>query len=83
LIPALGTLRNLWVDGGYSGPDFTAWVRQQSPNLEVEVIKRSEDVHGFKVLPRRWVVERTFGWLVKHRNRPADPSRRDRLNAAA
>lgn len=67
LMPALGTLRKLWVDGGYSGPDFAEWVRKLSPKLEVEVIKRSEDVQGFKVLPKRWVVERTFGWLVKHR----------------
>ena len=67
LAPALGTLRKLWVDGGFSGPDFAEWVRQQSPKLEVEVIKRSDEVQGFKVLPKRWVVERTFGWLVQHR----------------
>lgn len=67
LLPALATLRKLWVDGGYGGPDFAGWVRQQSPDLEVEVIKRSDDVQGFKVLPKRWVLERTFGWLVKHR----------------
>lgn len=67
VLPALATLGKLWVDGGYSGPDFADWVRQQSPQLEVEVIKRSDDVQGFKVLPKRWVVERTFGWLVQHR----------------
>lgn len=67
IMPALGTLRKLWVDGGYSGPDFADWVRKQSPKLEVEVIKRSDDIKGFKILPKRWVVERTFGWLVKHR----------------
>jgi hypothetical protein len=37
------------------------------PKLEVEVVKRSDDVRGFKVLPHRWVVERTFGWLMHHR----------------
>ena len=67
LMPALGRVRKLWVDGGYSGPDFAQWVCEQSPRIEVEVIKRSDDVQGFKVLPKRWVVERTFGWLVKHR----------------
>lgn len=72
-LPALGTLRRLWVDGGYSGPDFANWIGNQSPGLEVEVevevevIKRSDEIHGFKVLPKRWVVERTFGWLVQHR----------------
>ena len=32
-----------------------------------EVVKRSDDVKGFRVLPRRWVVGRTFGWLMRHR----------------
>ncbi|MGE3311764.1 MAG: IS5 family transposase [Limisphaerales bacterium] len=67
LTPALGKLRKLWADGGYSGPEFADWVRQRLPKLQVEVIKRNADVKGFKVLPKRWVVERTFGWLVQHR----------------
>jgi putative transposase len=33
----------------------------------MEIVKRTDDVKGFKVLPRRWVVERTFGWLGRHR----------------
>ena len=75
IIPALGRLRILWVDGGYSGPDFADWARKQSPKLHVEVIKRSDKVQGFKVLPKRWVVERTFGWLVKHRRLVRDYER--------
>lgn len=67
LMQALGKLRKLWVDGGYSGPDFAGWVQAQAPSLQVEVIKRSDGMQGLKVLPKRWVVERTFGWLVKHR----------------
>lgn len=35
--------------------------------LTVEVVKRTDDVKGFKVLPRRWVVERTFAWISKYR----------------
>jgi transposase len=60
-------LRRLWVDGGYSGQTFADWVRTLRPKLEVEVVKRSDDVKGFRVLPRRWVVERTFGWLMRQR----------------
>jgi putative transposase len=60
-------LRRMWVDGGYSGPDFAAWVKTIRPKLEVEVVKRSDKVSGFKLLPKRWVVERTFGWLMRHR----------------
>ena len=67
VLPHFTWLRKLWVDGGYTGADFAAWVKTQRPKLEVEVIKRSDDVSGFKVLPKRWVVERTFGWLMQHR----------------
>jgi putative transposase len=55
------------VDGGYTGENFANWVRGLRPKLTVEVVKRSDDTKGFKVLPRRWVVERTFGWLMRQR----------------
>lgn len=67
VLPQFGSLQKLWVDGGYSGPEFSNWARDLAPQLEVEVIKRSDSVQGFQVLPKRWVVERTFGWLVRHR----------------
>lgn len=60
-------LRLLWVDGGYAGPAFADWVRALRAKLEVQVVKRSDTAKGFKVLPRRWVVERTFAWLMCHR----------------
>ena len=72
VLPHFTWLRKLWVDGGYTGANFAAWVKTQRPKLEVEVIKRSDDGSGFKVLPRRWVVERTFGWLMQHRRRVRD-----------
>ena len=60
-------LRILWVDGGYTGPAFATWVKTIRPKLDVTVVKRSDDTRGFKILPRRWVVERTFGWLMRNR----------------
>ena len=60
-------LRILWVDGGYTGEAFAQWVKELRPKLAVEVVKRSNTTTGFKVLPHRWVVERTFGWLMRHR----------------
>jgi putative transposase len=60
-------LRILWVDGGYTGEAFAQWVKGLRPKLHVEVVKRSDDLAGFKVLPHRWVVERTFGWLMRQR----------------
>jgi transposase len=60
-------LRILWADGGYTGEAFAKWVKQLRPKLDVAIVKRSDDVSGFSVLPRRWIVERTFGWLLHHR----------------
>lgn len=65
-------LRLLWVDGGYTGATFANWVKELRPKLVVEVVKRSDSTAGFKVLPRRWVVERTFGWLMHHRRLARD-----------
>ena len=60
-------LRTLWVDGGYAGESFAESVKKLRPKLEVQVVKRSDASSGFKVLPHRWVVERTFGWLMRQR----------------
>jgi putative transposase len=65
-------LRILWVDGGYTGAAFAQWVKHLRPKLTVEVVKRSDAIAGFKVLPRRWVVERTFGWLMRQRRLARD-----------
>ena len=53
------------VDGGYSGENFAKSVKELC-GAEVEVVKRNE-LHTFAVLPKRWVVERAFGWLDKAR----------------
>ena len=68
-------LRKLWVDGGYSGEDFAQYVKELRPKLDVEVVKRSDTAQGFEVVPRRWVVERTFGWLMQCRRLARDYER--------
>ena len=62
-------LKRIWADGGYAGT-FVDWVRQTFGRV-VEIVKRS-DIHRFVVLPKRWVVERTFGWLGKYRRLSKD-----------
>ena len=69
------SLRKLWVDGGYTGEAFETWVRDRWSKLDVEVVKRSDQVHGFVVLPKRWIVERTFGWLMRNRRLARDYER--------
>jgi putative transposase len=68
-------LRKIWVDGGYTGEDFAQWVRKHAAKVDVEVVRRSNETRGFKVLPKRWVVERTFGWLMRHRRLVRDYER--------
>lgn len=68
------SLRHLWADGAYAG-DLVQWVgnlRGRLQPLRMEIVRRSDDVRGFKVLPRRWVVERTFGWWGRFRRLSKD-----------
>ena len=66
-------LRLIWADGGYAGK-LVGWVRdlRRRGRLRLEVVKRSDDAKGFVVLPRRWVVERTFGWMGRSRRLSKD-----------
>lgn len=68
------TITLVWADGGYAGR-LIRWAKS-ALHLTVTVIKRSDDTTGFVVLPRRWVVERTFGWLLRHRRLVRDYERR-------
>ncbi len=63
-------LQLVWADGGYAG-QLIAWLAGYCGWL-LQIVKRSDDVKGFKVLPRRWVVERTFGWLGRYRRLSKD-----------
>ena len=59
-----GRLTRLWADSAYRGLVAFCWVLF---DLTVEVVTRREGAVGFEVIPRRWVVERTFGWLTRWR----------------
>lgn len=63
-----GWLKLIWADGGYTGKliDHVAKIPRHR-RVKLEIVKRSDDVKGFKVLPKRWIVERTFGWLIQSR----------------
>jgi transposase len=68
------TITLVWADGGYAGR-LVSWAHQVLA-LSVTIVKRSDDSTGFVVLPRRWVVERTFGWLLRYRRLVRDYERR-------
>lgn len=66
-LPGRRRRRRIWGDGGYDGPEFARWVQAQAAKVRVEVVRKCVGQRGFSVLPRRWVVERTWGWLMQHR----------------
>ena len=70
-IEALSKLEVVWVDQGYSGKKFANAIKQVcGESVRVEVIERTSK--GFEILPKRWIVERTFGWLNRFRRLSKD-----------
>ena len=69
LFPFLG---KLFADSAYQGPVFHRALAGILPDLETEIVKRSDRVKGFVVQPRRWVVERTIAWLNRCRRLAKD-----------
>jgi len=65
-------LKTLFADGGYQGPHFAKALAKVLPHLDVEIVKRSDRVSGFVVLPKRWIVERSIAWLNRCRRLAKD-----------
>ena len=75
ILRAQPRLELLWADAGYAGGTLAENLRAHAahPALRLEIIKRSDPApKGFAVQPRRWVVERTFGWLMQARRLARD-----------
>ncbi len=70
LVGRFGRLKLIWADGGYAG-QLIDWARQLG-RWVLEIVKRSDDVSGFVILPKRWIVERTFAWLNRYRRLSKD-----------
>jgi putative transposase len=66
-------LRHIWADGAYAGV-LVDWVRALRPKrpIRLEITKRSDRLKGFVVIPKRWIVERTLGWLNRYRRLSKD-----------
>ena len=65
-------LLKLYADGGYQGPEFQRALKKSLARVNLEIVKRSDQVKGFVVLPKRWIVERTFAWLGRCRRLAKD-----------
>ena len=66
-------VRLAWADAGYHASRLTAWAT--ALRITLQIVRRPDDLHTFAVLPRRWVVERTFAWISKHRRTVRDYER--------
>ena len=68
-----GWIKLIWADGGYAGKLVQwVWSLARHRKIRLQIVKRSDDQKGFKILPKRWIVERTFGWLAKSRRMSKD-----------
>jgi len=74
VLNACTRLKLIWADSGHDGAPLTRWIRSVA-DAALQVIKRTEQ-HAFRVVPRRWVVERSFGWLLRYRRLVRDYERR-------
>lgn len=77
LVALYRTIALVWADGGYANSideGLLSWARVKL-GLVVEIVRRTEGIKGFQVLPRRWVAERTFAWLVRNRRLARDYER--------
>jgi transposase len=73
LTMAMPSLSLLWADGGYAGK-LVDWAEAVA-HITVEIVRKPLGIKMFQVLPRRWVVERTFAWIVKCRRLDHDYER--------
>jgi transposase len=73
LARAFPSIKLVWADGGYAGKLIT-WAKA-ALRVTVEIVRRPGQLHTFQVLPRRWVVERTFAWITRFRRTIRDYER--------
>jgi putative transposase len=74
LKPFVPRLKKIWADGAYAGEKLAGWLEEQG-GWELQIVERDRGVKGFEVLPRRWIVERTFSWLIRNRRLSKDYER--------
>jgi len=74
LKPFVPRLKKIWVDGAYTGEKLASWLEEQG-GWELEIVERDREARGFEVLSKRWIVERTFSWLIWNRRLSKDYER--------
>ena len=67
-------LKKIWADGAYTGEKLAGWLEEQG-GWKLEIVERGRQARGFEVLAKRWIVERTFSWLIRNRRLSKDYER--------
>jgi putative transposase len=75
LKPLVPRLKKLWADGAYSGKELAKWCDEQG-GWALEIVERDKEAEGFEVVAKRWIVERTLGWLRRERRLAKDYERK-------
>jgi putative transposase len=78
----LSRLELIWGDGKYRNHHLDNYLARSGAKYRIEVVSRPDGSVGYVKLPRRWVVERTFGWLGRYRRNSRDYERYDRSSEA-
>ncbi len=81
LKPFVPRLKKIWAGGAYKGEKLAGWLEEQG-GWELEIVERDREAKGFEVLPRRWIVERTLGWLMRNRRLSKDYERKVQTSEA-
>jgi len=74
LNPLVPRLKKIYADGAYSGEELRRWCEERGGG-KLEIVERDRETEGFEVLPKRWIVERTFSWLIRNRRLSKDYER--------
>jgi putative transposase len=72
-------LKRIWAGAASRGQEVADWCKAQG-DWDLEVVERTPRLRGFAVLPKRWIVERTFGWLSRNRRMSKDYERKVQTN---
>jgi|SRR5215217_706219 len=75
LKPLVPRLKKIWADRAYGGEPLARWCREEG-GWDLEIVEPNREAEGFKVIPKRWIVERTLGWLSRNRRMSKDYERK-------
>ena len=72
--PLVPCLKKIWADGAYSGEELARWCEEQG-GWKLDIVERNREAEDLEVLSKRWIVERTFSWLIRNRRLSKDYER--------